>query len=64
MILPFGNVAFADNDKKEEDKHEPIKITIYEWGFSWPPVYRLAPTEEAIDCVSINSAAIEAECEL
>ena len=68
MLLPTSFTAFAKEGKEEnnKDKHKPIKITVNEWGFAWPPVYRLASMDDAldsntIDCLSIEGVTIESE---
>ena len=45
MILPAFN-AKADKKEKEEDKHKPVKLAIWEWEDAWPPVFRAAEIEE------------------
>lgn len=64
MIVP-AFTAKAEKDKKEEDKHKPVKLAIWEWEYAWPPVFRAAQFEEAINCVMPESerAMLKSECE-
>ena len=57
MILP-AFTAKAEKDKKEEDKHKPVKLAIWEWEDAWPPVFRAYQTEE-VEAIVIT----EFECE-
>lgn len=57
MILP-AFTAKAEKDKKEEDKHDPVRIVVWEWEYAWPPVFRAAQFEEADSYIMLNS-----ECE-
>ncbi len=57
MVLPAFTVK-AEKKEKEEDKHKPVKLAIWEWEYAWPPVFRAVPMEEAINCV-----LPETECE-
>ena len=57
MILP-AFTAKAEKDKKEEDKHKPVKLAIWEWEDAWPPVFRAFEMEEA-EAFVIS----ESECE-
>ena len=57
MILP-AFTAKAEKDKKEEDKHKPVKLAIWEWEYAWPPVFRAAQFEESTDCVLPESERI------
>lgn len=66
MLLPASFTANAKDDDKK-DKKKPVKLTVYEWIFPWPPVYRLVPMDEAIDSNTIDFATIdcisvESEC--
>ena len=65
MLIPTSFTANAKDDKK--DKQKPVKLTVFEWQFPWPPVYRLVPMDEATDGILLNEAienvSIETECE-
>ena len=54
MIVPAFS-AKAEKDKKEEDKHKPVKLAIWEWEDAWPPVFRAAQFEEALNCATPES---------
>ena len=64
MLLPASFTANAKDDDKK-DKKKPVKLTVYDWIFPWPPVYRLVPMDEALDSNTIDCACIsvESECE-
>ena len=67
MLLLTSFTANAKDDDKK-DKQKPVKLGVFEWLFPWPPVYRIAPMEESIDCntidiVTIDGITIESECE-
>ena len=54
--------------KDKKDKQKPVKLGVFEWLFPWPPVYRLAPMEEAIDSntidiVTFDGISFESDCE-
>ena len=57
MLIPTSFTANAKDDKK--DKQKPVKLTVFEWQFPWPPVYRLVPMDEAIDSNTIDSTTLE-----
>ena len=57
MVLP-AFTAKAEKDKKEEDKHDPVRIVVWEWEYAWPPVFRAIEMEEAETFV-----ISESECE-
>ena len=58
LILPAFTVKAEEKEKKDENKHQPVKLGIWEWEFAWPPVFRAFSTEEDIVCVMP-----ETECE-
>jgi hypothetical protein len=60
MLLPLGvaNAKEKEKEKEKDGKHEPVHIIIFEWEFAWPPIYRIAPTEDVI-----ASVIPESECE-
>ena len=59
MLLPMGYTANAEKkDQKEQDKHQPAKIGVFEWEYAWSPVFRAMPTDEGTKFV-----IIESECE-
>ena len=60
MLLPLGVANAKEKEKEQENdgKHKPIHMTIFEWEFAWPPIYRIAATEDAIAFV-----ISESECE-
>ena len=64
-LLPMGNTLNAKEEKK--DKQKPVKLTVFEWQFPWPPVYRLVPMDEATDGILLNEAienvSVETESE-
>ncbi len=63
MLLPMftANAEKKDNkdkDQKEQDKHQPAKIGVFEWEYAWSPVFRAMPTDEGTKFV-----ILESECE-
>ena len=67
MLLPASFTANAKDDDKK-DKKKPVKLTVYDWIFPWPPVYRLVPMDEALDsntfdCTTLDCISVESECE-
>ena len=58
MVLPAFTSKAEEKEKKDENKHQPVKLGIWEWEFAWPLVFRAFEAEEA------NTYVItEAECE-
>ena len=60
MLLPLGvaNAKEKEKEKEKDGKHEPVHIIIFEWEFAWPPIYRIASTEDVT-----APAILESECE-
>lgn len=58
LLIPAFTVKAEEKEKKDENKHQPVKLGIWEWEFAWPLVFRAASTDEAIVCV-----IPETECE-
>ena len=58
MLLPLGVANAKEKEKENDGKHEPVHIIIFEWEFAWPPIYRIASTEDVT-----APAILESECE-
>ena len=58
LLIPAFTVKAEEKEKKDENKHQPVKLGIWEWEFAWPLVFRAVSTDEAIVCVMPES-----ECE-